>query len=72
MTEGEKDIPEVGDISLENIEEYLIKLYLKTVIDAGSKGAIVRNHDFALVLGNRIGGKTKCNTRMEFYGVKLV
>ena len=62
MAEGGKDLPKVGDLPLENIEEDLNKLYLTTIIDAGSKGAIKGPgeiiEDFALVLGDRIGGKT--------------
>ena len=57
MAEGENDFADVGDLPLENIEEDLNKLYLYTVIDAGSKGAIIGPdeiiEDFALVLGDR-------------------
>ena len=65
MAEGGQELPEVGDVPLENIEEDLNKLYFQTVIDAGAKGAIMGPEeiieDFALVLGDRIGGKTKSN-----------
>ena len=56
--EGGKDLPEVGEFPLENIEEDLNKLYLQTVIDAGSKGTVVGPgeviEDFAIVIGDRI------------------
>ena len=71
MAEGGQDLVEVGDVPLENIDEDLNKLYFQTVIDAGSKGAIVRPEeiieDFALVLSDRIGVKTKSNCYIFIY-----
>ena len=62
MAKGGTDLPEVGNLPLENIDEDLNNLYLQTVIDESSKGAIKGPEeiieDFALVLGDRIGGKT--------------
>ena len=61
MADGGKDLPTVGDMSLENIEEDLRKLYLQTVVEAGAKGSIVGPQeiieDFAFVISQRIGGK---------------
>ena len=65
MMEGGQDLPEGDDVQLEIIEEDLNRLYFQTVIDAGSKGAIIGPgeiiEDFALVLGDRIGGNRKFN-----------
>ena len=61
MVESANDMPEITDLPLDNIEEDLNKLYIHTVIDAGSKGAITGPEeiieDFALIISDRIGGK---------------
>ena len=63
MAEGGIDeMPVVdGDIPLETIEEDLSKLFIQTVVDAGSKGTIIGPtevlEDFALLISDKVGGK---------------
>ena len=49
-----------GDLPLETIDEDLNKLFIQTVVDAGSKGSIVGPsevvEDFALIISDRVGG----------------
>ena len=59
---GIDDLPVVdGDIPLETIEEDLSKLFIQTVVDAGSKGTIIGPtevlEDFALLISDKVGGK---------------
>ena len=52
--------PVDDDLPFENIEENLSKLFLQTVVDAGTKGSIVGPaevlEDFALIISDRVGG----------------
>ena len=59
---GIDDLPVVdGDIPLETIEEDLSKLFIQTVVDAGSKDTIIGPtevlEDFALLISDKVGGK---------------
>ena len=58
---GIDDLPVMeGDLPLETIDEDLNKLFIQTVVDAGSKGTFVGPtevlEDFTLLISDRVGG----------------
>ena len=62
MPEGVSDYLRVveGDLTLETINDDLNKLFIQTIVDAGSKGTIIGPtevlEDFALLISDKVGG----------------
>ena len=62
MAEGVSDYLRVveGDLPLETINHDLNKLFIQTIVDAGSKGTIIGPtevlEDFALLISDKVGG----------------